>query len=67
MFTRKDTTIHAGKRAKSENQQCVKGSGEIESGYRYVIQQRLKISQAWRRPKNADGMLALRTTMANGD
>jgi len=43
------------------------GSGEIESAHRHVIQQRMKISGAWWRPENADNMLALRTTRANGD
>ena len=36
------------------------GSGEIESGNRHVIQQRLKISGAWWLKENADNMLALR-------
>ena len=43
------------------------GSGEIESGNRHVIQQRLKISGAWWRRENADNMLALRTTRANSN
>ena len=43
------------------------GSGEIESGNRHVIQQRLKISGAWWLKKNADDMLALRTTRANSN
>lgn len=43
------------------------GSGEIESGNRHVIQQRLKISGAWWLKENADNMLALRTTRANSD
>ena len=43
------------------------GSGEIESGNRRVIQQRLKISGAWWREENADYMLALRTTRANSE
>ncbi|MDR3568676.1 MAG: hypothetical protein P4L43_11680 [Syntrophobacteraceae bacterium] len=43
------------------------GSGEIESGNRHAIQQRLKISGAWWLKENADNMLALRTTRANSD
>ncbi|MDR3566644.1 MAG: hypothetical protein P4L43_01305, partial [Syntrophobacteraceae bacterium] len=40
-------------------------SGEIESGNRHAIQQRLKISGAWWLKENADNMLALRTTRTN--
>lgn len=43
------------------------GSGEIESGHRSVIQKRLKIPGAWWLKWNANNMLALRTTRANGD
>jgi hypothetical protein len=43
------------------------GSGEIESGYRWVIQKRLKLSGAWWREENADKMLALRVVRANGE
>lgn len=43
------------------------GSGEIESGNRSVLQARLKISGAWWRAKNAEKMLALRVTRANGE
>lgn len=42
------------------------GSGEIESAHRYVVQQRLKRPGAWWTPDNAEAMLALRTTRANG-
>lgn len=42
------------------------GSGEIESGHRSVIQARLKIPGAWWSINNAQNMLALRTTRANG-
>jgi len=42
------------------------GSGKIESGHRYVIQERMKISGAWWKVENADCMLALRTMRANG-
>jgi hypothetical protein len=43
------------------------GSGEIESGHRHVIQQRLKIAGAWWILPNAEAMLRLRTTRANQD
>lgn len=43
------------------------GSGEVESGHRSVIQERLKISGAWWREENAAKMLALRVTRANGE
>jgi hypothetical protein len=43
------------------------GSGEVESGHRYVIQIRLKIAGAWWKAANAAKMLALRVTRANGD
>lgn len=43
------------------------GSGEVESGHRHVIQQRLKIAGAWWTLPNAEAMLQLRTTRANND
>jgi Uncharacterised protein family (UPF0236) len=43
------------------------GSGEIESGNRSVLQARLKLSGAWWREENAEKMLALRVTRANGE
>lgn len=43
------------------------GSGEIESGHRSVIQERLKISGAWWAEENARKMLALRVARANGE
>ena len=43
------------------------GSGEIESGHRYVIQDRLKRPGAWWKPENAENMLALRVLRANND
>ncbi len=43
------------------------GSGEIESGNRSVVQARLKMSGAWWRAENAEKMLALRVTRANGE
>lgn len=42
------------------------GSEEIESAHRYVVQQRLKRPGAWWTPDNAETMLALRVTRANG-
>lgn len=42
------------------------GSGEVESAHRYVIQKRLKLSGAWWKPENAQAMLNLRVTRANG-
>ena len=41
------------------------GSGEIESAHRYVIQDRLKLSGAWWKEKNAENMLALRVLREN--
>lgn len=43
------------------------GSGEIESGNRSVVQARLKLSGAWWKAENAEKMLALRVTRANGE
>lgn len=42
------------------------GSGEIESGHRHVIQQRLKLSGGWWTEKNMERMLQLRVARANG-
>ncbi len=42
------------------------GSGEVESAHRYVIQKRLKLSGAWWKAENAQVMLNLRVTRANG-
>jgi len=41
------------------------GSGEIESGHRHVIQQRLKRSGCWWKQANAQAMLNLRVARAN--
>jgi hypothetical protein len=41
-------------------------SGEVESAHRYVIQKRLKLPGAWWKPENAQAMLNLRITRANG-
>ncbi len=43
------------------------GSGRSESAHRYFIQERLKLSGAWWKIDNADKMLALRVTRANGN
>jgi predicted RecB family nuclease len=40
--------------------------GEIESGHRYVFQNRLKISGAWWKMENLRKMIALRVLRANG-
>lgn len=42
------------------------GSGEVESGHRSVIQQRLKIAGAWWLRPHAEAMIALRINRANG-
>jgi hypothetical protein len=41
------------------------GSGEIESGHRHVVQQRLKLSGCWWKEANAAAMLNLRVARAN--
>jgi hypothetical protein len=43
---------------------CI-GSGEIESGHRHVIQQRLKLAGSWWREPSAQAMLGLRVARAN--
>ena len=43
------------------------GSGEVESGYKQVLQKRLKIAGAWWLQRHAERMLQLRTVRANGD
>ena len=42
------------------------GSGEIESGHRYVFQSRLKIAGAWWKMENLKKMVALRVLRTNG-
>ncbi len=42
------------------------GSGEIESGHRFVIQERLKLLGAWWREDHAAAMLNLRVLRCNG-
>lgn len=41
------------------------GSGEIESGHRHVVQQRLKLAGAWWKETNAEKILGLRVARAN--
>jgi hypothetical protein len=41
------------------------GSGEIESGHRHVIQQRLKLAGSWWKETSAEAMLGLRVARAN--
>ena len=41
------------------------GSGEIESGHRHVVQQRLKLSGCWWKETNAAAILNLRVARAN--
>ena len=43
------------------------GSGEIESGHRYVIQNRLKLAGSWWTIENVKAMLALRICRTNQD
>jgi hypothetical protein len=43
---------------------CI-GSGEIESGHRHVIQQRLKLAGSWWKEPNAEAMLGLRVARTN--
>ena len=42
------------------------GSGEIENAHRHVIQHRLKLAGAWWKQTNAQAMLGLRVSRANG-
>ena len=41
------------------------GSGEIQSGHRYVFQKRLKIAGSWWKTDNLKKMIALRVVRAN--
>jgi hypothetical protein len=43
------------------------GSGEIEGGHRWVVQERLKKAGAWWKRENAEKMLALRVNRVNGE
>lgn len=60
---RKDHLDYAGAKAAD----LPIGSGEIESGHRHVIQERLKISGAWWLEQTAEWMLQLRVRRANKD
>ena len=51
--------------AAARHHQLPIGSGEIESGHRHVIQQRLKLSGAWWKETNLEPMLQLRVARAN--
>jgi hypothetical protein len=51
--------------AGARKEQLPIGSGEIESGHRHVVQQRLKLAGAWWKETNAQSMLTLRTARAN--
>jgi hypothetical protein len=52
---------YAGAQAKGL---CI-GSGEVESGHRHVIQQRLKLAGSWWKEPHAEAMLGLRAARAN--
>jgi hypothetical protein len=43
------------------------GSGEVEGGHRFIVQERLKKAGAWWRKENAKKMLALRVNRANSE
>lgn len=58
---RRDHLDYAGARAAGL---CI-GSGEIESGHRHVIQQRLKLAGCWWKEPHAQAMLGLRVAPAN--
>ena len=51
--------------AGARRQELPIGSGEIESGHRHVIQQRLKLAGAWWKETHAQAMLNLRVARAN--
>lgn len=58
---RREHLDYAGARARGLNI----GSGEIESGHRHVVQQRLKLAGSWWKESSAEAMLALRVARAN--
>jgi hypothetical protein len=58
---RRDHLDYAGARRQS----LPIGSGEIESGHRHVIQQRLKLAGCWWKETHAQAMLNLRVARAN--
>ena len=51
--------------AGAQTQGLCYGSGEIESGHRHVIQQRLKLAGSWWKEANAEAMLGLRVARTN--
>jgi hypothetical protein len=59
--SRRSLLDYAGARARGLNI----GSGEIESGHRHVIQQRLKLAGSWWKEPHAEKMLGLRVARAN--
>jgi hypothetical protein len=60
----KDRADHLDYQSARENNLPI-GSGEIESGHRHVVQQRLKLSGCWWKESNAGAMLNLRVARAN--
>ena len=58
---RREQLDYAGARTR----QLPIGSGEIESGHRHVIQQRLKLAGGWWKETHAQAMLNLRVARAN--
>lgn len=61
LHKRRDHLDYAGAR----RQGLPIGSGEIESGHRHVIQQRLKLAGCWWKETHAQAMLNLRVARAN--
>ena len=61
LHQRRNQLDYAGARAAGW---CI-GSGEIESGHRHVIQQRLKLAGSWWKESHAQAMLGLRVARAN--
>lgn len=61
LHQRRDQLDYAGARRQS----LPIGSGEIESGHRHVIQQRLKLAGCWWQETHAQAMLNLRVARAN--
>ena len=61
LFERRPYLDYKGARAKG----LPIGSGEVESGHRHVVQQRLKLSGCWWKETNAQSMLNLRAARAN--
>jgi len=61
LHKRRDHLDYAGAR----RQGLPIGSGEIESGHRHVIQQRLKLAGCWWKETHAQALLNLRVARAN--